>query len=218
MDAPVVICSGRIAPAVCEEFPDLRISWCSVPVRPGPSPPVLRRRLAALADGYRGAGVVAMRTHVVPQAYRAFFRLIGLDPDQDRIPSEQVALRRLLEGGFRSRDLVSDALLIALVETGVPVWALDSARLTGPLEIRTTQPGETIEPADGQPVRRLGAGWLVVADQQGPCGVLFREISPARAVNQRTEEATLFAVAVPGVPQIHLEEALWIATESLRID
>ena len=64
-----------------------------------------------------------MRTKPVPQAYRAFFRQIGLDPDVQRIPSEQAALARLVQGGFRSVDLIADACLIALVETGVPVAA-----------------------------------------------------------------------------------------------
>ena len=35
-----------------------------------------------------------MRTKPIPQAYRAFFRQIGLDPDVDRIPSEEAARRR----------------------------------------------------------------------------------------------------------------------------
>ena len=47
-----------------------------------------------------------MRTQPIPHAYRAFFRQIGLDPDIDRIPSEEAAVARLLHGGFRSEDLI----------------------------------------------------------------------------------------------------------------
>ena len=79
-----------------------------------------------LSDRYRGAGVVAMRTQPIPHAYRTFFRQVGVDPDAARIPSEAAAVGRLLKGGFEARDAVADALLIALVETGVPVWALDA--------------------------------------------------------------------------------------------
>ena len=102
-----------------------------------------------------------MRTQPVPHAYRAFFRQIGLDPDASRIPSEEAAVARLLQGGFRSRDLLADALLIGLVETGVPVWALDADLVdAGGLGIRTTVTGErfgSVEPP-------LPEGRLVVAD------------------------------------------------------
>lgn len=217
MSAPGSVRAGFLSSEVAEEFPELRLGWRSVSAGLRASPPAVRRRLAALADGYRGAGVVAMRTHPVPQAYRAFFRQIGLDPDRDRIPSEQVALRRLVEGGFRSVDLLADALLIALVETGVPVWALDSASVHGSLGIRTARQGELLAERPAEPARPLRAGWLVVADEREVCAMLFREVGVRHAVNRRTEAVTLFAVAVPGVPEIHLEEALWMAAEALGV-
>ena len=68
-----------------------------------------------LSNRLGGASVVAMRTQPIPHAYRAFFRHIGLDPDASRIPSEEAAVARLLQGGFRSNDLISDALLVALL-------------------------------------------------------------------------------------------------------
>src|SRR5207248_5419308 len=103
------------------------------------SPPAVKQRLKALSNRYRGASVVAMRTQPIPHAYRAFFRQIGLDPDTDRIPSEEAAVARLLYGGFRSSNLVDDALLIALIETGVPVWAVDAELVdAGGLGIQTS--------------------------------------------------------------------------------
>ena len=79
-----------------------------------------------------------MRTKPIPQAYRIFFRQIGLDPDVTRIPSEEAAVARLLHGEFRSAGLIPDACLVALIETGVPVWALDADVVDeGGLGIRT---------------------------------------------------------------------------------
>jgi len=118
--------AGFVEPAIHEEFPGLRLDWLTVPARLRDSPRVVKHRLRALANRYRGAEVVAMRTKPIPLAYRTFFRQIGLDPDTSRVPSERAAVARLLHGGFRSIDLVQDALLIAVVETGVPVWALIS--------------------------------------------------------------------------------------------
>src|ERR1700761_3626140 len=118
--------AGFVAPELRAEFPGLRLRWLETPARGASSPPALRRRLRSLSDRYRGAGVVAMRVKPVPHAFRAFFRQIGLDPDVQRIPSEDAAVGRLILGEFRSLALISDACLVALVETGVPVWALDA--------------------------------------------------------------------------------------------
>jgi DNA/RNA-binding domain of Phe-tRNA-synthetase-like protein len=187
---------------VAAEFPGLRLRWVTVAARPEPSPRALRAQLRDLSNRYRGGGVVAMRTKPVPQAFRAFFRQIGLDPDVRRIPSEEVAVARLVQGGFVSVDLIADACLVALIETGVPVWALDAERVRDErLGIRVT--------AEVLP------GTLVVCDGDAVCCALFENPLPERAVGTRTRRVTLFAIAVDGVPEIHVEEALWCALELL---
>ena len=193
---------GSIDAALAVEFPGLALDWIAVSAAPGPSPPGLRRRLAALSDRIRGVDVVALRTRPVPRAYRAFFRQIGLDPDVQRIPAERAAVQRLLHGGLPAGERIADACRVALVETGVPVWALDGAAVHAPgLGIRV-----------GDPERD---GTLVVADQTTVHGALFADPARSSAPGPRTTAVVLFAVAVPGVPEIHLEEALWLAGESL---
>jgi DNA/RNA-binding domain of Phe-tRNA-synthetase-like protein len=165
-----------------------------------------------LSNRFHGASVVAMRTQPLPHAYRAFFRHIGLDPDASRIPSEDAAVARLMHGGFRSTDIVADALLIGLIETGVPVWALDADTVdAGGLGIRTTGEREPFG-AEGYP---LPAGRLVVADTRRIHGLLFGAIAPGHEVSSRTRRVTLFSVAVDGVPAIHVEEALWLTVDVL---
>jgi len=202
-------------PELAEEFPGLRLRWTAVEARKRASPPAVKRRLRELSDRYRGAGVVAMRTQPIPHAYRAFYRQVGVDPDAARIPSEEAAVRRLLHGGFRSRDALADALLLALVETGVPVWALDAgAADADSLGIRVAVPGDRLGgAADGIP---LVAGQLVVADSASVHATLFGEPAPDHVPGPRTERIVLFAVAVDGVPAIHVEEALWVATDVLK--
>jgi len=113
-----------------------------------------------------------MRTQPIPHAYRSFFRQIGLDPDASRIPSEQAAVTRLLHGGFRSNSLVEDALLIALVETGVPVWALDGEVVdAGGLGIRPAAPGDRL--GRTKHASHLPPGTLVVVDAQAVHALLF---------------------------------------------
>jgi hypothetical protein len=190
---------GYVDPLVAAEFPGLRLRWVTVPARPESSPPALRTQLRDLSNRYRGAGVVTMRTKPIPQAFRAFFRQIGLDPDVRRIPSEEVAVARLVQGGFVSVDLIADACLVALIETGVPVWALDADRVDGA----------------GLGIRVAAGGSLIVSDGATSCAGLFEDPLPECAVAARTRRVTLFTVAVDGVPEVHVEEALWCALELL---
>ena len=117
-----------VAPAVAEEHPGLRAWSACVDARPGRTPPELRARLRLLADRFRGAEALALRTRPVPAAYRVLFRHLGLDPDVTRTPVEALAVERLLRGGLPARGLPEDALVLATLETGVPVWACDAAR------------------------------------------------------------------------------------------
>ena len=147
---------GLVDPAVREEFPGLRLHWTAVEATVRSSPPEVARRLGELSDRYRGAGVVAMRTKPIPHAYRSFFRQVGLDPDTSRIPSEEAAVGRLLHGRFRSRGSLEDARLIALVETGVPVWALDARTVDqDSFGIRNTA-GRLVVAVDDTPTPRYG--------------------------------------------------------------
>ncbi len=208
--------AGHVAAELRAEFPGLELRWALVPARSGPSLPAARARLKALSDRYGGARVVAMRTQPIAHAYRAFYRHVGLDPDVTRVPSEAAAVARLLEGGFQARDRISDALLIAVVETGAPVWALDGDHVDTPtLTIRAAQPGECL--GDGEGAVPLTGGALVIADRAAIHGVLFALFAEAHRPTPRTRELVLIAVGVPGVPTIYLEEALWTCTEMLGV-
>jgi DNA/RNA-binding domain of Phe-tRNA-synthetase-like protein len=197
-DEPVVH-RGEVAPAVAAEHPGLGLAWTEVDAAPGPTPRELAARLRGLADRMAGAQVLALRGRDVPHAYRVFFRHVGLDPDVVRTPVEAIALRRLTEGGLHPRGHVDDALTVACLETGVGVVAYDADAITGALALRV---------ADGR---------LVIADDDGPLADLFGDAAAARAaVSRATRRLALVAVAVPNVPDLFVEEALWIAWEILR--
>lgn len=207
--------AGFVEPHVRAEFPGLRLDWVTLAARRRPSPPGLVAHLKTLSNRYRGADVVAMRTKPIPHAFRVFFRQIGLDPDVSRIPNERAAVARLLYGGFRSADLIADACLVALVETGVPVWALDADVVdAGGLGIRTATT-EDLNRA-GERGLALSAGGLAVADRTTVHARLFGDPAPDAQVGARTTRVTLFTVAVDGVPAIHVDESLWTCLELLR--
>jgi DNA/RNA-binding domain of Phe-tRNA-synthetase-like protein len=206
-----------VAEELRNEFPGLGLSSRAVPVpRLGRSPRGVREHLDALAMRMRGAEAVALRQRPIPHAYRVFFRHVGLDPDTTRIPVEAAALERLVHGGFPSRGLPDDALTIALVETGVPLWALDAASVHGPLGLRLTRRGERLGAQEDAP--DLPAGRIVVADAHAPIAPLFTDPAPPYAVTRRTRELLLFAIRVDGVPLLAVEEALWACAEALRPD
>lgn len=214
-DLEAAVVPGAVDSALRAEFPGLRIAWISLPARMRQTPPQLKRRLMDLSSRYRGANVIAMRTQPIPHAYRAFFRQIGLDPDVTRIPSEEAAVARLLHGQFVCVNLVDDALLLGLIETGVPVWGLDADVVdAGGVGIRLTVGGERLGATEY--AEYLPAGRLVVADSSRVHAWLFGEIAPGHEVTSRTERVVLFAVGVDGVPEIHLEEALWVCAEALH--
>jgi DNA/RNA-binding domain of Phe-tRNA-synthetase-like protein len=212
-DLELTAAEGFVEPRVREEFPGLRLAWMTVAVERRESSRGVKQRLRALSNRFHGASAVAMRSQPISHAYRAFFRQIGLDPDSNRIPSEEAAVTRLLAGGFQSHGLLADALLIALVETGVAVWALDADRVAaGGLGIRTTVSGDRFGSLD----QRLAPGRLVVADAERIHALLFGALAPGREPDGRTTRVALFAVGVDGVPAIHVEEALWISGDVLR--
>ena len=205
---------GWIDAALAEELPELAL-WTLVAGGPPArrSPPEVRARLGMLASRFRGAEAVELRRRPVPHAYRVFFRQIGLNPDDQRTPVEEAAMRRLMHGGFESHGALEDALLLAVVETGVPVWALDDATLDGPLGVRPAHAGEQRPRPDGF-ADDLPEGRLVVADAAGPVAVLFGEPDARHAVTRNASRIRLFSLQVGGVPDVHVEEALWTAVEA----
>jgi DNA/RNA-binding domain of Phe-tRNA-synthetase-like protein len=205
--------TGWVAPEVQEEFPELRLLAIELRARPGPSPPDVRERLRHLSNRFHGAQAITQRRDPIPSAYRIFFRHIGLDPDATRPPAEAAVLERLLHGGFKSQNLLDDALLLALLDTGVPIWALDADRVEGPLGIRVSRRGERLGRFEGAP--SLPAGRLVVADAAGAVAILFGELAPEHGVSPSTTAMRLFSIQVAGVPSIHVEEALWTCSEIL---
>jgi DNA/RNA-binding domain of Phe-tRNA-synthetase-like protein len=145
----------------------------------------------------------------VPWAYRVFFRQVGINPDDQRTPVEQIVLDRLQHGGFRSQNLLDDAITIATFETGVPIIAFDADQVTLPLELRVATMGELM----GTVGRPLSSGQIVIGDRERAVGVLFGDLDPDRGVTPKTQRMAVAAVQVEGVPDIALEEALWTVEE-----
>lgn len=203
--------AGWVADDLAAEFPDLALGCVVVSAGARRSPRAVKERLRKMSDRFTGPKAVQLRQQPVPWAYRVFFRQIGIDPDDHRTPVEAAVLERMQAGAFVSRGLPGDALVIATVETGVPVFAYDADRVDGELGLRLAVRGERLG-GDG---RDLRGGEIVMADSTGPIAVLFADSAARVEVGAKTRRTLVVALRVRGVPEVSVEEALWIAAETL---
>ena len=203
---------GWVADDVSGELAGVGVHYLLLEQGSGRSPRHVKERLKVLAGRFSGAQAVNLRHQAIPWAYRVFFRHIGLDPDEQRTPVEEVALERMRKGGFPSQNLLDDALTIAIAESGVALRAFDADRVEGRLGIRLSAPGEPLEGRPGE----LPAGTLVIADEARPLALLFGAIGSGRGVSSKTKRILLCAIQVRGVPEIAIEEALWLAASVMR--
>ncbi len=212
MSREAVAEAGWVSPELRDEFPGLALKFVLIERGSGRTPRAVKERLARLSDRFSGPQAINLRHQPIPWAYRVFYRHIGLDPDEQRTPVEAVALERIKRGGFVSQNLLDDALTIGIIESGVALRAFDADRIQGRLGIRSTEPGEGLEGRPGD----LPPGTLVIADEARPLALLFGAVAAGRGVNPGTKRTMLVAVQVQGVPEIAVEEAIWLAADVMR--
>jgi DNA/RNA-binding domain of Phe-tRNA-synthetase-like protein len=203
---------GWISSDLAAEFPGLGVYWLTVDARPGKTPKPVRERMRVLAGRISGATVVQSRQDTVPWSYRVLWRRLGVDPDTDRTPVEELMVQRLEHGGLPSRGLPADAVVVATLETGVPVFVADAAKLSGSPGLRPALTGETLGGAEGM----LRAGEVVYADERVPLARLDGQIAADYAVGDDTTAMTVCALAASAVSRIEVDEALWIAADMLE--
>lgn len=204
--------AGYLAPELREELPGLGLRYLLLEQGSGRTRPEIKQRLRELSNRVGGAQAINLRHQAIPWAYRVFYRHIGLDPDEQPTPVEELALERMKKGGFVSQNLLDDALTIAIVESRVALRAFDADRTSGRLGIRPSAEGEELEGRPGA----LPAGTLVIADEERPLALLFGATAKGRGVDRKTKRTILCAVGVAGVPDIAIEEAIWLAAGILR--
>lgn len=204
--------AGWVDPVLEAEFPGLALATRSCP-GPVVADPGVTERLDAVASRVRGRGAVEMRREVVPAAFRGFYLQVGLDPDVEMTPVEAAIGRRLFDGGVKVRGPLHAALELAVLETGVPVYALDAGALEGLPGIRPAWPGEEVAGAEGIPEHSPGR--LVVADDVGPLCWLFGDPHGRGAASASSDGLVLVAIGVPGVAPMVLDEALDVASGAL---
>ena len=170
------------------------------------------RRLRDLSDRFYGSHAIHLRERPIPWAYRVFFRQIGLDPDRTRTPIEQLALERLHDGAFKSRGLPAGrAQRSRSSRPGSRCAPSTASRSAG--SASATRPRGSRCPSRPD---ELAQGTLVIADERGPIGRLFGEPAEWSGIERVSRRLTIVAIQVNGVPQISVDEALWMAAATLE--
>jgi DNA/RNA-binding domain of Phe-tRNA-synthetase-like protein len=202
---------GWLDPSLGEEFPGLGLAYTTVSAGRDRSPEPLKEQLRELSNRFGGAQAINLRQQSIPWSYRVFYRHIGLDPDETPTPVEEVSLNRMRDGRFKSRNRLDDALTIAVAEVGVAITAFDADKVEGRLGMRLAGEDESFEGRTSP----LIPGTILIADERRPLAILFRQTAEGREVARKTERTTLVAIRVKGVPDIALEESLWLASSAM---
>ena len=103
-------------------------------------------------------------------------------------PHEMVA--RLQASGMRSVSPVVDVTNYLMLETGQPVHAFDSAKVTLPIGVRYAEAGEQLVTLDGV-TRKLTALDLIIADANGPIALAGLMGGASTEVDAATTEILL---------------------------
>ena len=208
---------GLGRPRAGAEFPELRLVLGASRRRPGArTPSALRERLALLADRFRGAQAVTLRREPVPHAYRVFFRHVGLDPDAQRTPVEAAALERLRAAAASPRAGCWTTRCSSRWSRPACRCGRSTTRaLDGPLGLRGARAGRAA--GRGRVRRRPRArarSWSPTP--RGPVAVLFGDVAPEpRAPARDSARCGCSPSRSPGVPALHVEEALFGCVEAL---
>jgi DNA/RNA-binding domain of Phe-tRNA-synthetase-like protein len=137
-------------------------------------------------------------------------RQVGASDEKDLSQAERLALSTADAAPLVSAGLPEDALVVAAVETGVPLLAFDAAALNGGLALRRARGGERIGGHE------LEEGTVLIADRERPLAVLLGPRASDVAVTGATERIVLAAIQAKGVPTLAVEEAMWTAIEIMR--
>ena len=170
-------------------------------------------RLRALSDRYGGARACSCAASPCRRPTAPSSATPAWTRTWSARPVEAAILDRLLHGGFASSDRLGDALLVAVVETGVPVYALDAERLDGPAGAAHGRRGGADRRGPDRGGR--GAGEHRRGGRRARGRLAVRRAG--RAVRRRRADAVvrLYAPSVEGVPAIHVEEALFTVADAL---
>ncbi len=205
---------GWVDPVLAEEFPGLSISRDHPRRRLGPQP---RRRSRSGCASSATASAALRRSSCAsgrsPGPTASSSVTSASTPTRPRPRSSSWRWTACATAAFGAENRLDDALTIAIAEVGVALLAFDADRVEGRLGLRLSVEGERFEG------RALAAARGHDRDRRraaAPRGALRPDRRGERGSTSRTERTALVAIGVKGVPDIALEEALWLAASAMH--
>jgi len=131
-----------------------------------------------------------------------------------RISPSPTWLRQRLEAlGVRSINNVVDITNWVMLETGQPLHAFDSAKLSGDLQVRFASEGESFLALDGK-TYLLSAEDLVIADDSGPVALAGIMGGASTAVDEATNRVSLESAVFDSAHIRRTSRRLGLSSES----
>ena len=203
---------GSVDPGLSEEFPGLYLRYLRVERGSGKSAGTEAAPAAALRSLRRPPGDRDAESRPIPGLTASSIRHIGLDPDEQPTPVEALTLERMIKGGFVSQQPARRRA----DDRDHRVGRGGEGLRRRPLGARRSRSGRATR---GRSSRAGPAncphGTLVIADESRPVSLLFGATASGRGVTPATERTGLVAVGVAGVPEIAVEEALWLVADAI---
>jgi len=140
--------------------------------------------------------------------YEDFFRSFGYE-----CPLPQ-HLRRTINSGFPTYNLMVDAHFMAEMCAGILVAVTDYDRIEGRLLLDVAQSGETSAGMGGRKFV-MKQGEIVLRDEKDIICVLCQGADEKTKARDDTRNVLFYSYAVPGIDAYHLEEGLTIAAQTM---
>jgi len=142
------------------------------------------------------------------RTYEAFFESFGFECP---LPKH---LKRTVDSGFPSYNLLVDAHFMAEMCAGILVAVADYDRFDGALMLDTATAGELFQGMGNRDMETV-AGEIVLRDERDIVCVLCQGADEKTRVGPDTRNVLFYAYAVPGIDGKYLKEGLDIAADTV---
>ncbi len=186
----------------------------AAPIVVGPSSEALLSETATLADelSRRYAGLKPAEIEDLAPA-RELYRLFGIDPTKTR-PSSEALLRRVLKSKPLSRIISAvDLCNLLSLKFLLPIGLYDAGKITGDVELRRGNPGESFPGIRKADVHLDGRPVLV--DPQGPFGNPTSD-SLRTSVDEATTSLWMVIFGPASFPSARMEANVRYAEDGMR--
>ncbi|WP_437665587.1 phenylalanine--tRNA ligase beta subunit-related protein [Sorangium sp. So ce1182] len=208
-----------ISPAVAASLPGVEVLGGTVLLSPrARTRPISEGDWRALHDRWRGTAKAALGDVHEIACYRAFYRLLGLDPGKTPPSVEGLICRFLLKPELTRFPVIHpivDAVNVAAVASLVPLGVFDAERLQGAVTLARADGGEPFQGIGAPTPEPLSAGALILRDDEKVLSRFCYRDAEAQKVTASTAAAMLLGCVVPGMTAATVGAALDRALDEL---